>query len=252
MTDEEIDDLLLLAEEAPEEVTPEQWAFIESLVPASAAQLEMQGWRKWLTTLFPFAFDEEFSADHIKFWDLYWSVLLRIREQQKCRKLGLPVPVEYYVAPEEYNILLLLGRGLGKSQTLEASSVMRGAMLDGGYCLYVCESQDQANEHVGNCRDLIEHPDSKLAQYYPGMAEPQQRKFSRASEKWSEDLFICANGWICRAKGLNARLRGLRIGRRRPDDINVDDIDGVNDSVTLSITKLRQLTSSVFPTQARD
>lgn len=216
-----------------------------------ASQLEAQGWRVWLITLFPFAFEEEFSADHIKFWDLFWSVLLRIREQQKYLTLSLPCPTGFEIREDEFVALLVLGRGLGKSQTLEASSVMRGAILNGGYCLYVCEAQDQANEHIGNCRDLIEHPDSKLAQYYPGMAEPKQRKFGKTNEKWSEELFVCGNGWICRAKGLNSRLRGLRIGRRRPDDINVDDIDGVNDSLALSLSKLKQLTSSVFPTQAR-
>ncbi len=222
------------------------------LTSGAAAFLESKGWKLWLTTLFPFAFEEEFSADHIKFWDLYWSVLLRIREQQKYLTLSLPFPAEYTIREDAYVALLVLGRGLGKSQTLEASSVMRGAILNGGYCLYVCEAQDQANEHIGNCRDLIEHPDSKLAEYYPAMGQPKQRKFGKTNEKWSEELFVCDNGWICRAKGLNSRLRGLRIGRRRPDDINVDDIDGVNDSLALSLTKLKQLTSSVFPTQARN
>src|SRR5262245_26556011 len=56
-----------------------------------AELLEAQGWEPWLTTLFPFAFDEEFSADHRAFWDLYWSVLLRIRENLKYHAAGLPV-----------------------------------------------------------------------------------------------------------------------------------------------------------------
>lgn len=217
-----------------------------------AAELEAKGWRAWLTTLFPFAFEESFSNDHVRFWDLYWSVLLRIREQKKYAAAGLPHPPEFDIGEDEYNILLILGRGLGKSQTIEASAVMRGALLDGGYCLYVCEAQDQANEHVGNCRDLIENPESRLAEFYPGMGAPQKKKFGGSNEKWSEDLFVTANGWICRAKGLNGKLRGLRIGNRRPDDIKVDDIDGVNDSIALSLKKLKQLTASVFPVQARE
>ncbi len=217
-----------------------------------APGLEAQGWRAWLTTLFPFAFEESFSDDHVKFWDLYWSVLLRIRGQKKYAALGLPHPPEFDIHEDEYNVLLILGRGLGKSQTIEASAVMRGALLDGGYCLYVCEAQDQANEHVSNCRDLIENPESRLSEFYPGMGAPQKKRFSSGNEKWSEDLFVTANGWICRAKGLNGKLRGLRIGNRRPDDIKVDDIDGVNDSIALSLKKLKQLTASVFPVQARE
>jgi hypothetical protein len=81
----------------------------------------------------------------------------------------------------------------------------------------------------------------------PGLrAHRVQRK-----TKWASGIFVTESGWICRGKGLKAGLRGIRIGTRRPDDINVDDIDGVNDSIALSLKKLKQLTASVFPTQAR-
>ncbi len=229
----------------------------DPLAPTPEAfAVEAQGPFAWLRTMFPYAFEEEFSDDHKKFWTLFFSVLVRIREQRKYERLGLPCPAEHLISDEEFNYLLILGRGLGKSATLEASSVMRGAILSGGYTLYVCEAQDQANEHVGNCRDLIENPDSRLVEHYPGMAPAVRRKLgsrmeSRGLAKWSEDLFVTANGYICRAKGLNSKLRGIRIGTRRPDDIDIDDVDGVNDSIDVSLKKLKQITASVFPTQAR-
>src|SRR6185369_3655375 len=52
-------------------------------------ELEEMGWREVLMTLMPFAFEEDFSADHVKFWDLGWSVLMRIRKQRDYFKLGL-------------------------------------------------------------------------------------------------------------------------------------------------------------------
>jgi hypothetical protein len=220
-------------------------------VTPQALRIESQGWEKWLLTLFPFAFEEQFSDDHRKFWDLYWSVILRIREQRKYLATGLPIPPKFHIEPKEFVILLILGRGLAKSSTIEASSVMRGAMLGGGYCLYICEAQDQANEHIGNCKTLITHEDSRIAEFYPGMELDEKAVIGGKKTKDREDLFITASGWICRAKGLNSRLRGLRIGNRRPDDINIDDIDGVNDSIAVSVKKLKQLTSSVIPTQAR-
>lgn len=216
-----------------------------------ALEIESQGPLRWLRTMFPFAFEEEFSEDHKKFWLLFWSVLMRIREQQKYLKLGLPHPAEFDIRDDEYNVLLILGRGLGKSATIEASAVMRGAVLGGGYCLYVCEAQDQAEEHVGNCRDLIENPDSRLAEFYPGMRPGERKHRVRRKTQWASDIFVTESGWICRGKGLNGRLRGIRVGTRRPDDIKVDDIDGVNDSIALALKKLKQLTASVFPTQAR-
>ena len=216
-----------------------------------ATELEAQGWHIWLKTLFPFAFDEEFSDDHRKYWNLRWSVLLRIREQQRCVAAGLDVPDEYLIGDDEYVALLILGRGLAKSSSLEAAAVMRGALLDGGYCLYISEAQDQAEEHVGNCQGLINHEDSKLLGYYPRMAILDDATVGGIKTKNRTDIFITSNGWICRAKGLNSKLRGLRIGIQRPDDIKLDDVDGVNDSIDVSVKKLKQITSSVLPTQAR-
>jgi hypothetical protein len=218
---------------------------------ADALTLEGKGWHVWLKTLFPFAFDEEFSNDHRKYWDLRWSVLLRIREQRKLLALSLPIPKEYEIRPDEYVTLLVLGRGLAKSSSIEASAVMRGALLGGGYCLYVSEAQDQSEEHVGNCKILINHEDSKLLDYYPEMEIVEGAIVGGIKTKDRADIFITKNNWICRAKGLNSRLRGLRIGNRRPDDIKLDDIDGVNDSIAVSLKKLKQLTASVIPTQAR-
>jgi hypothetical protein len=218
---------------------------------SSASELESKGWRVWLTTLFPFAFDEEFSEDHCKFWDLYWSVLLRIREHLKYQKLSLPIPVEYAIEPKETVILYILGRGLGKSASVEPSAVMRGAILKGGYSLFISESDDQAQEHLGNTRILIEHPDSRLTDYYPDMAitdDPLQGL--PAIDR--RELFVTRCGWIARAKGLKAKMRGLRIGTRRPDDLNIDDVDDVNDSIALSVSKRKTLTSSILPVLAKE
>lgn len=216
-----------------------------------AKALEAQGWRPWLLTCFPFAFEEEFSDDHVKFWELYWSVLLRIRAQRKYIALGLPIPPEFHIEDREYVVLLILGRGLAKSSTIEASSVVRGAILGGGYTLYVCEAQDQAEEHIGNCKILLTHPDSRVAEFYPDMLIDENGRVGGIKAKNRTDLFITQNGWICRAKGLNAKLRGIRIGNKRPDDINLDDIDNDDDSFAVSQKKLKKITASVIPTQAR-
>lgn len=178
-------------------------------------------------------------------------MLLRIREQQKFVKLDQPIPSEYLIDDDDYVALLILGRGLAKSSSLEASAVMRGALLDSGYCLYISEAHDQAEEHIGNCRGLIDHEDSQLLQYYPRMAIVDDAVVGGIKTKNRSDIFITTNGWICRARGLNSKLRGLRIGTQRPDDIKLDDVDGVNDSVDVSVKKLKQIKSSVLPTQAR-
>ena len=223
--------------------------------------LEKLGWRAWLMTTMPFAFEEEFSADHVKFWTCYWSVMMRLRKQRDYFKLGLVPTLEEdqeayfrakdcWIEEDEWVYLLILGRGLAKSSTIEAAAAMRGCLL-GGYCLYVCEAQDQAEEHIGNIKTLVASDESRICDYYPHMTVDENAVFQGKRTKNRTDLFITAGGWICRAKGLNSSLRGIRVGNLRPDNILVDDIDGVNDSISVSTKKLKQLSHSVIPTQAR-
>lgn len=208
--------------------------------PFSAPALEAKGWEVWLRTLFPFAFTESFSDDHRLYWDLRWSVFMRIRDIQN----GIP----QHIASEELTILYILGRALGKSASIEPSAIMRGALLNGGYSLFVSETDDQAQEHLGNTRILIEHPDSKLLNYYPMMSIAAD-KSKGLPDIDRRELFIAKNGWIARAKGLKSKMRGLRVGTQRPNQILCDDIDDVNDSAALSEAKLRILTSSILPVQ---
>jgi hypothetical protein len=205
------------------------------LLSTPAQQLETQGWRVWLTTLFPFWFDDEFSQEHIKYWDLRWKVFNQIKRKE-------PVDDGDLVA------LLLLGRGLGKSSTIEAARIMKGALLSGGYSVMISETEDQAQEHLGNCRYLIEHPESRLLEFYPEMAVADNASALKGMPTADRrEMFICQNGWILKAKGLSAKMRGLRVGNQRPDDISLDDIDDVNDSLAVSLNKIRLITASILP-----
>lgn len=204
-----------------------------------AEQLEAKGWQEWLLTLFPFWFSEDFSKEHIQYWEMRWDVLHRIKKGEDIRN-------------KELVTMLLLGRGLGKSSCIEAARIMRGAILGTGYSLTVSETDDQAQEHLGNCRMLIEHPDSYLVNYYPGMAIADNADALKGMPTADrKEMFICKNGYICRAKGLSAKMRGLRVGVQRPDDIALDDIDDVNDSLMVSQNKLKLITASILPVQAR-
>ena len=226
-------------------LTPEQEYILiheasEMVNAGPSAQLEREGWEVWLQTIWPFWFSEEFSDEHRDFWQWWWSVLQRIKRKE---------PLELW----EFVCLLILGRGLGKSASTEAARVMRGAILNGGYSLIISETDDQATEHLGNARLLIEHPDSRLLEFYPDMAIADNADALKGMPTADrKEMFICRNGYILRAKGLSAKMRGLRVGVLRPDDINLDDIDDVNDSLAVSTNKLRLITSSILPVQARE
>lgn len=203
--------------------------------PEKTAKLEAKGWRHWLMTLFPFWFGEDFSEDHIQYWDIRWDVFHKIKRGE-------------VVSDDQLVIMLLLGRGLGKSATIEAARIMKGALMGGGYSVMISETEDQAQEHLGNCRYLIEHPDSKLLEYYPEMAIANDASALKGMPTADRrEMFICENGWILKAKGLSAKMRGLRVGNQRPDDISLDDIDDVNDSLSVSLNKIRLIASSILP-----
>ena len=198
-----------------------------------AAALEAQGWEVWLRTLFPFVFGASFSADHAKFWTHKWNVLQRLKNGEE-------------VPPGDLVTLIVLGRGMGKSTMAEVAALMRAAVVGECYLLYVCSTDDQAREHIANIKFLIEHPDSKLAQYYPALSEPREQRKGGA-DTWNKDTFITKSGAIFRAKGLNSSMRGLRVGTLRPNQIILDDIDDIKDSVAVAQNKLNVIKASILP-----
>jgi len=201
--------------------------------------LEKKGWQDWLMTLFPFWFEEEFSKEHVQYWELHWKCIQQIKK-------GIEPDTK------EATKMLLLGRGLGKSAVIECARVMRAAILKKGYSLIISETDDQAQEHLGNCRVLIEHPDSKLVKFYPEMAIGDGGELMKGMPTADrKEMFITKSGYIFRSKGLAAKMRGLRVGVHRPDDIAFDDVDDVNDSLAVSENKLRLITASILPVQAR-
>lgn len=195
--------------------------------------LESQGWEIWLRTLFPFVFGASFSADHAKFWAHKWDVLQRLKAGEE-------------VDPKDLITLIILGRGMGKSTMAEVAALMRAAVVGESYLLYVCSTDDQAREHIANIKYLIEHPDSKLAEYYPALSEPREQRKGGA-ETWNKDTFITKSGAIFRAKGLNSSMRGLRVGTLRPNQIILDDIDDIKDSVAVAQNKLNVIKASILP-----
>ena len=198
-----------------------------------ADALEAQGWMVWLRTLFPFVFAGEFSQDHARYWDHKWHVLQKLKNGDE-------------VSPAELVTLIILGRGMGKSTMAEVAALMRAAVVGECYLLYVCSTDDQAREHIANIKYLIEHPDSRLAEYYPALSEPKEQKKGGA-ETWNKDTFITKSGAIFRAKGLNSSMRGLRVGTLRPNQIILDDIDDIKDSVAVAQNKLNVIKASILP-----
>ena len=93
------------------------------------------------------------------------------------------------------------------------------------YCVYVRETQDQANDSVSNIRGMLES--DRLGVYYPAMGQPSLGKFGQ-KQGWRRERLQTASGFIVDALGLDTAARGLKIGVQRPDLIIFDDIDGAS------------------------
>lgn len=137
-------------------------------------------------------------------------------------------------------------RGRGKStwaEMLTADAGARGARL---YGLYVSETQDQADKHVGTIQSMLES--KEVGALYPEIGSPKIGK--HGSRSWRRSLLHAANGFTVEAIGLDKAVRGQKIDWARPDWIVFDDIDAKHDSDAATDKKEGTITTSILPAGA--
>jgi phage terminase large subunit-like protein len=135
----------------------------------------------------------------------------------------------------------ILGRGLGKSTTAELICARAGSKLSRRFVLYVCGSQEQADEHVASIASLFETMGVERA----------VGKYGH-SKGWRRNQLRTANGFNVAAYGLDAGIRGVKIDQYRPDLIILDDLDNGEDSLKTIEKKVRAVTKKILPTGSAD
>src|SRR4051812_32426947 len=98
-------------------------------------EIEVGGWQPWLRELFPIHCVAPFGAHHELFWEWVWAI-------------------EPGVSPDPF--VGVWSRGGAKSTSAEMAVVCIGARQRRRYGLYVCETQDQADDHVSNVAGMLE------------------------------------------------------------------------------------------------
>lgn len=185
-----------------------------------------ESWDRWLFELFPSYFPAPFAARHRDMWEWVESIPA---EKRPPAFVGI------------------WGRGGAKSTNAEAVAVYLGATERRKYVLYISETQEQADDHVGNIAEMLESP--RFAEHYPKAADRKVGKFGN-SKGWRRNRLRCANGFIVDAMGLDSARRGAKIEDARPDLIIIDDIDGQEDSKVTVDKKIRSLTQKILPAGA--
>jgi len=178
------------------------------------------GWRFWLRELFPEHVPYEFAPHHELFWNWLWSI----------EHLKRPSP---FVA--------CWPRGGAKSTSGEMGMVALGARDIRKYCLYISETQDQADDHVGNVGAMMEGQS-----VYPSLGEKLVGKHGNP-RGWRRNRLMTSTGFTVDALGLDTAARGMKLDEQRPDAMWFDDIDSEDDTDKTTEKKIRTITRRLLP-----
>lgn len=185
-------------------------------------------WEPWLRYLFPGYVTAGFAPHHVEFWDWVWAI-----EAGQRTDPGIG----------------LWGRGQAKSTSAELAVAALGARGRRRYCLVVCDTQDQADDHVGNIGAMLESAD--LGDLYPDLGEKLVNKFG-TQRGWRRNRLRTASGFTVDAIGLDSAARGAKLDEDRPDLVLFDDIDDGDDSPKVTQGKVDQLTRTFLPALVQD
>lgn len=185
-------------------------------------------WRDWLTTLFSAYVQHGFSEHHAAFWQWVWAV-------------------EGGVRP--YPFVAIWPRGGGKSTAGELAAVALGARKRRHYVLYICQTQEQADDHVQNIAALLEA--DAVARHYPALADRAIGKHGNI-KGWRRNRLRTAAGYTVDAMGLDTAARGVKLEAQRPDLLIFDDLDGEHDTRTTTEKKITTITKKLLPAGSSD
>jgi hypothetical protein len=203
------------------------------VVHPSLSTLEAD-WRAWLRDLFPTYVSApdgqpiDFAPHHAELWTWLWSLQRGVR----------PAP-----------FIGIWGRGGAKSTTAELGAVAVGSRGLRRYGLYICGTQDQADDHVSTIGAMLESP--RYARAYPDMANRLLGKYGH-SKGWRRNRLRTRSRSTLDALGLDAALRGAKLEEARPDLIILDDLDSSTDSADTIQRKLKLLGREILPAGSRD
>lgn len=195
---------------------------------AAPPSIEVAPWPTWLAAILPGYCTAPFAAHHVEFWEWVWAL-------------------EPDVRPEAF--VGIWARGGAKSTSAEAACVVVGARKQRRYGLYVCDTQDRADDHVGNVGSMLESERVEL--FFPELAQRRVGKYGN-SRGWRRNRLWTSSGFVLDAIGLDSAARGVKLEDQRPDLIIIDDIDDRHDTAAATNRKIETLTESVIPAGSPD
>lgn len=183
-------------------------------------------WQAWIDQNFSGYLWPPYADYHAEFWEWVWAI-----------QPGASSPP--FVA--------IWARGFAKSTSTEVACALVAGAGKRNYGLYICETQERADDHVSNVAGLLESP--AFGRHYPGAASRKLNKFGN-SKGWRRNRVRTASGFTLDAIGLDSAARGAKLDEERPDFLIFDDIDGLLDSPGTIARKIKIITQSLLPSRA--
>ena len=194
--------------------------------PAFKGESAPDGWREWVSKLFPAYVEYPMGEQHVELWEHVWGIGLDSAPRSFCA---------------------IWSRGGGKTTTAETACTALGVRGARRYAWYVSETQDKADKNVENIAVQLES--DPIASHYPRHANRKVSKYG-TSRGWRRNRLRTAGGFTIDAVGLDTAARGLKVEERRPDLIVLDDVDGKHDTLATTAKKIATITTSILPAGA--
>ena len=206
-----------------DDLTPEEIAAIDDilLAPGDGPEtLPAEDYEQWLKDNFPAVVAAPMADRHRNLWSWVMSIKPTVTP---------PPRVEVWA------------RGSAKSTTARLAATNIGERLGRRFCLYVSETQEQADTHVGAISAFFQ-----TRGYGPALTK------QGTSKGWRRNQLRVDNGFNVAAMGLDTAVRGINLEQFRPDLIIFDDVDNRNDTPAKTTKKENAITNSILPAGSSD
>ena len=131
------------------------------------------------------------------------------------------------------NTEIMMPRGIGKTTLANGAQVFMGCYKVRKFVLKIGETATHAETQLMNCRKEFEF-NNKIKTLFGEL---------KGTDKWSEEMFVLANGFIMAATGRGGQVRGRNVNSIRPDFIHLDDVE---DKESVSTAEQRKKTLEWF------
>ena len=131
------------------------------------------------------------------------------------------------------NTEIMMPRGIGKTTLANGAKIFMGCYNERKFVLVIGETATHAETQLMNCRKEFEF-NSKIKTLFGEL---------KGNDKWSEEMFVLANGFIMAATGRGGQVRGRNVNSIRPDFIQLDDVE---DKESVSTPEQRRKTLDWF------